>query len=254
MGVDAPMPRKANGLFSVANVFAAPRETFETLRIAPMWRWAFLIGVILFFAGTMLALPAGRHASIATIQRMEHTSPFFANMSEAQKQQALVNAGKTTSITYIFAIVRGALTFLVMALCNAAILLVFNAAGKGQGDFKRFWCGSMYVAVPTIGIGSIVLGIICFVRGPDSFNTTADIFRAMPSLATIAPNVTGAATSFLATINPFTIWGLFLNATLLMTVARTSKRLSYTAGIVIMLLTAVMQAAVSSAAHGFGLG
>lgn len=254
MGVDAPMPRKANGLFSLANVFTTPREAFEGLRITPTWGWAFLVGIILLFVGAMLALPAGHHASVMTIQKMEQTSPIFSNMSDAQKQQAVVNAGKTTPLSYVFAILQAVITLLIAALLNAVVLLIFNAAAKGQGDFKRFWCGSMNIAVPTLGLGSIVVGIICLARGAETFNSTADIFHAMPSLAMLVPNATGAAAGFLTAINPFTIWGLFLNAALLLVLARTSKGVAYSAGVVILVLTALVQAGAASVAHGFGLG
>ena len=36
---------KANGLSTLLNVIAAPKEAFETLKVAPTWGWAMIVAI-----------------------------------------------------------------------------------------------------------------------------------------------------------------------------------------------------------------
>lgn len=239
---------KANGLSTVINTIAAPSEAFETLRVAPTWGWALVIAIVLLVIGTFLQGPAARHAGTAQVQQMMSTSSFFANLTPAQKQAAIARAGQPSPWPYVGQVV--ALFFIVFL--NTIMTLIGNVVGKGQADFKRLWAGSMNIAVPTFAIGSIVVGIITTLRGPDAFNSSADIARAMPSLAYLAPHASPALSAFLIGISVFSLWGMFLNATMLRVTARVSPGVAWTFAILITLLGALVAAGLFGAAHNAG--
>ncbi|HEY8298609.1 MAG TPA: YIP1 family protein [Candidatus Baltobacteraceae bacterium] len=249
MGVQAVEPRKANGLATALNVIASPKEAFETLRDIPMWGWAFIIAIVLGLIGMLLEGPASRHASVAFLAHMQQTNPTFAAMSDAVKQKQLHDAANPPAWQQIFGFVTLICVTLITALLNAVLLLIGNAIGRGQADFKRLWCASMNIAVPTIGIAAVVLGLITLLRGADSFNSIGDLAHALPGLGMLAPGITGLLGGFLSAITIFSIWGLFLNAGALQIIARTSKGLAYGVAIVILVLGALMQGASAALFH-----
>ncbi|HEY8312626.1 MAG TPA: YIP1 family protein [Candidatus Baltobacteraceae bacterium] len=234
---------------TVVDVIAAPKAAFERLRDVPMWGWAFIITIVLALIGTILEGPATRHASVAFLAHMQQTNPIFAGLSDAKKQQMLANAAHPPVWQQAIGWVQIVIVILVTVLLNSVVLLVGNAAGKGQADFKRLWCASMNIAVPTLGIGLIVWGAITLARGADSFNSIADVSRAMPSIGTLVPTAQGALAGFLGAISIFTIWGMFLNAAALMIVARVSKGLAYGVAVAILVLGALLQAGAASLFH-----
>jgi len=239
---------KASGLSTVVNTVAAPSEAFETLRAAPTWGWACLIAIILLAIGTYLQGPATRHAGVVQTQHMMATSSIFANLTPEQKQAAITRAGQASPWAYLFI----AVTLFLIVLLNTVMTLIANAVGKGQADFKRLWAGSMNIAVPTVGLGAIVLGIITTLRGADSFNSSIDVASATPSLAYIMPHGSPGVTVFLAGFSIFTLWGLFLNATMLRVTAKTSPAVAYTFAALITVLGALLAAGLVAMAHKSG--
>lgn len=239
-----------NGLATAVNTVAAPPEAFEALRVAPTWGWALLLTAVLMIAGAYLQGPATRHASAATTAQMMNRSSLFANMTAAQKQQAVERAGRASPFTYVFVLV----TLFLAVLFNTIVMLVGNAAGRGEADFKRLWAGSVNIALPTLGLGSVVMGAIMTIRGPDAFNSTADIMRAMPGLAMLASNAPITTVALLSGISIFTLWGLYLNATMLRVMARTSSGIAYTFAAIVTLLGCALAASGAAVAHGFGMG
>lgn len=239
---------KANGLTTVVNTIASPGEAFETIRVAPTWGWACLVAIVLLFIGTFLQGPAARHAGVLSAQHMVNTSSLFANMTAAKKQEIVANAGKPSVAAYFFI----AAALFIVVFFNTLFTLIGNAVGKGQADFKRLWAGSMNIAVPTFALGSVVVGIITMLRGPDAFNSTADIARAMPSLAYLMPGASPGLAAFLSGISIFSLWGMFLNATMLRVTARTTAGVAWTFAIIILVLGAALAAAAVGAAHNAG--
>jgi hypothetical protein len=250
MSTTVPVAAKANGLTTALNTIAAPGEAFETLSVAPAWGWALVLTLVFMLAGVYLQGPAARHAGMAAVQHMVTTSSLFANATQAQKNQAIAKAGKPNAFTYVFPVV----TVFLAALFNTIVLLVGNAVGGGKADFKRLWCGSVNIAFPTLGIGAVVLGAILTLRGPDSFNGTGDLFAAMPSLAWIAPHASGALLAFLSAISIFALWGLFLNATMLRVMAKTSAGIAYGFATLVMLLGALIAGGFGALGAAFGTG
>src|SRR5438270_13606680 len=110
------------------------------------------------------------------MQQTMATSTFFANMSAEAKARAIARARQPNVGGYLFV----PIILLIAAFVNAVILLIGNAVGRGQADFKRLFAGSVNIAVPTFGIGSVGRGFIVMLRGHDSFNSTIDDLRAIP--------------------------------------------------------------------------
>lgn len=239
---------KANGLSTVVNTIAAPSDAFETLRVAPTWGWACLIAIVLLAIGTFLQGPAARHAGVIQTQQMMATSAFFANLTPEKKAEIVARAGQPSVVPYLFI----AVILFAIVLFNTLFTLIGNAVGKGQADFKRLWAGSMNIAVPTFALGSVVTGIITTLRGPDAFSSSMDVARSIPSLAYLAPHASGGTVAFLAGISIFSLWGLFLNATMLRVTGRTSAGVAWTFAALITLLGALVAGGITGAAHNAG--
>ena len=249
MGVDVPVAPKASGLSTVLNVIAAPREAFAALRLVPTWGWAFIIAAILMIAGTALEAPAARHVGVAQIQRMQATNPMFAQMSD-QKKQAMIDRARKPSIVGLF---FAPVILLLFVLLNTVFMLVGNAVGRGSADFKRLWSGSMNIAVPTVGLGALVTGLIVMLRGADTFGSQTEMMRAMPGLGMLPLGGSPALTTMLATISIFSVWGLFLNATMLQTTAGTSKGVAWGFAALVLVLAALASGGFAMVGQNFGV-
>lgn len=219
MGVSAPAAAKANGLSTVLNVIAAPREAFQTLRVAPMWGWAFVVAAVLAMIGQYLATPATIHAMQASWPAQVAANPRMAAMTPAQQQNALTMG--IAFVRWVWLITP--ITVLAVALLQTVIMLVFRAAGKGEATFKQLWCASMNVAVIGTGVYGLLSGLIAVVRGAASYGSMADALRAMPSLAWLIPGAPIKTTAFLAAFNVVSIWGAIVLAIAMMYVAKVSK-------------------------------
>jgi len=237
MGVSAPAAAKTSGLSTVVDTIAAPTDAFERLRTMPTWGWALIVAIAFMLIGTVLQLPAQHHAATAQIQRMVD-GPLFAKATAEQKQHAVANAGKTNVFTFLAPI----LGLFVAVFLNTLFMLIGNVAGRGQADFKRLWCGSMNIAVPTLGLGAVVLGVIATIRGADSFGSSLALAQAVPSLGMLVPHGSPMLVAFFSAISVFSLWGLFLNATMLRVTAKTSPAIAYTFAILVLLLGALFAA------------
>ncbi|MBV9270300.1 MAG: hypothetical protein JO165_04345 [Candidatus Eremiobacteraeota bacterium] len=242
MGVEVQTTQSSSGLATVLDTVAAPKTAFERLREQPTWGWAFLIAFVLMILGAILTAPAQQHVQYATLQRNINTSPFYKSLSDAKKADILNSARNPSIVSRIVGYVVVGITLLLIALFNTIVVLIGNAAGRGDGNFKRYWCGSMNMAVPTIALGSVVAGIIAMIRGPESFSTSAELTRAVPSLGSFI-HPSPAATAFFSAISVFSLWGLYLNATQ-MGVNRVSKGVAWATAIVILLAGAALYGGV----------
>ena len=219
MGASAPVASKANGLTTVVNVITAPREAFETLRIAPTWGWAFLVACVLVMIGQYLATPAVVHAVQATFPQQIASNPALAGMSPEKQQQALNTSLAIVRLGWLWS----PITVLIGSLIVTVIMLIFKAAGGGDASFKQLWCASVNVAVVTAGLSGLVNGLIALVRGPAAYNSTSDAYMAMPSLAWLAPHAGIKLLAFLSPFSIFGLWGAVLIAMAMIYVAKTSK-------------------------------
>lgn len=234
MELDSPAP-PASGLKTALDVVIAPKDAFVQLRSAPTWGWALLIAALLLIAGYFLQRPAQLHAAVGTTQHMMATNSIFSNMTDAQKQKAIDQAGHPSPIQTVLGLIFTPVTLLVAVLCNSVVLLVGNALARGKADFLRLWAGSMNVAIPTFGINYVVVGVMCLVLGADHFQTGADIIRLAPNVAMLAPGVTGFLGGFLVGINVFTLWGFALNVAMMRVMAGVNGAAAWIAPLVVLL-------------------
>ena len=250
MGVSAPVAfDKANGISTAVNTIAAPNEAFDTLAVAPTWGWALLIAIVLMLVGTYIEAPAARHTAVATTQRMVQNNPYFATQSAEQKQKLIDRAGKPSLFSYVMPIV----VLFIAVLLNTLFMQIGNAVGKGKATFKTLWAGSMNIAVPTIGVSLLVTGIITMLRGAGSFSTQGDLARAVPGLAMLAPHSAPAVGGFLAAITLFSLWGAFLNSTMLQRMGKVSPAIAWTFAAIVLLLGGAIGATAALIGAKFGM-
>jgi hypothetical protein len=233
MSVSAPVANKANGLTTVINVITSPKEAFETLRIAPTWGWALLIAVVLMAIGQYLATPATIHAVQTSFPQQIASNPQLAGMAPEQQQRALNMSVSVVRFVWIFT----PIWVLLGALVATIVMIVFKAIGRGDAGFKQLWCAAMNIAVVSAGIYSLIAGLIALVRGPATYNSTMDAYRAVPGLTWLAPHAGIKTIAFLSAFNVIGIWAAVLVAMALMYVAKTSKATGTICAIVMLCVT-----------------
>lgn len=219
MSASMPSAVKANGFSTVLDVITSPTKAFETLRAVPMWGWAYIVTAVLCMIGQYLGAPAIAHALQAGWPAQIAANPKLAAMTPEQQQQGLKFA--LVGIQWAWLIVP--VIALLAALLQTIIMMIFKAAGRSDATFKQLWCAAMNTMVVGFGLYSIVNGLIIMVRGPQSFNSTMDTMRAMPSLAWFAPAANVKLAAFLAAFNVMSIWGAVLLALAMIHVARVSR-------------------------------
>ncbi len=139
--------------------------------------------------GAYLEGPGSRHATVA------RDAAKFLEEHDLRKRSggaAAADTGKRRQSRRPVAISFRQSILFIAVLLNTVFMLIGNAIGRGSADFKRLWCGSMNIAVPTIGLSAVILGVIMMLRGADSFNTTLDTMRAIPSLGTFVSSTNAA--------------------------------------------------------------
>ncbi|MEO6913003.1 MAG: YIP1 family protein [Candidatus Baltobacteraceae bacterium] len=245
MTVDTPLQIKRSGLVTVLDTIVSPSEAFETLREVPMWGWAFIVAIVLMIVAALLERQASAHAGYILMQQMIAHNSTMAQMPDAKKQQMLANAANPPLWQMLFGFIVIPVILLLIVTVQTVILVIGNAVGKGQASFKQLWCALMNIAVASAGIGGLVIGIIALVRGPNGYNSIADIQNSLPSLAFLSFGNSGALSTFLAQVNPFSVWGAVLSAIAMLIIAKTSKVISFIFPILILLLGGGIAAGLS---------
>jgi hypothetical protein len=239
MSQDFTTAPKSSGLTILWDVIVAPRSAFAALRERPQWLWAFVITSVLGMIGAVLAIPAGQHMMTAMFQQMAQTNPQIAQMTPEKQQQVLGIQLAIQKFTWAYYPV----IVLVAALVTALVMLIFNAIGGGDGNFKRFFALAMNIAVIGFGIAYFLVGLIAYLRGPDAFSTPRDLLGAIPSLAWIAPGASAKVASLLGAFNPFTIWSFVLIALGMREAANVKPAMAWIGAVVIVFGGALVGAA-----------
>lgn len=202
MAADSSEVQKGNGLTTLVDTIISPKDAFERLAISPTWGWALIVSLVLPIVAYYFMVPAIEHGMIGDLAKQAATNPGLAQMSPERRAKFASYA------PYFAAFVPIAILFFV--LLQTVIMTIFNAIGKGQANFGKLWAAAMNICV-IYGIGQIVAAVVVVLRGPDSFNTNAEVQRALPSLALLAPpGGDPHLLAFLATINPIVIWSVVL--------------------------------------------
>ena len=237
---EATVPRRS-GLLNVADIIVAPNAAFDRLRIVPVWGWAFLAASALGIAGALLAMPATQHALQTSLPAQLAASPNIARLPADKQSAAIANATSMvitfTRISFLFVPVF----MLIASLVQALVMLVANAAGRGDGTFRKFFALSVTVAVVGSGLYTLLNGAILAVRGADAFDNPAAL-QALPGLALLAPGTTGAVHGFLSGFNVVFLWASALLAFGMIRVARIPRVTAWSTAALILLGTAALYA------------
>jgi len=231
-------PSSRSGLQTALDVIVAPKAAFLALREVPTWGWAFLVAAVLAVVGSIVTGPAIGHAMATEMPAKLAASPQFAQMPADQRDAAIARTVGFFVTFAKFSFIIVIVGILVSGLIQALIMLIANAIGKGDGNFKKFWALSINVSVVGSGVASIVLMIIVLIRGADSFNSTVDIAGSVPSLALVAPGAGKTLATFLGTINIFNIWTAVLLAMGMGTVARIPRGVAVTFAVLMLVAAA----------------
>jgi hypothetical protein len=225
-----------------------PNAAFESIRIAPAWGWALTALCVLTVAGYAMERPAALHAAVGTIEHMLATSTMFSSLTDAQKQAMVDAAEHPTPIQSVVGAAQVIAVYAIGILFNTSILLAGNAIGEGTANFRRLWAGSVNIAVPTLGLSAVVLGVIALMRGAASFHTTSDLINALPNLGWAFPGLHGRTAGFFAALNVFLIWGLFLNIAMMRKTAQVRGMIAWVFPLLITLVGALLSGMLSAAA------
>ncbi|HEV3155338.1 MAG TPA: YIP1 family protein [Candidatus Baltobacteraceae bacterium] len=239
MGVSTPAAPKVNGATTAFNVIVAPREAFETLRTAPTWGWALLIAFVLTAIGQYLVTPATIHAVQASWPAQVAANPSLAGMTPEQQQRALNVSVSFIRWAWIFSII----SLFIGCFVTTIVMVIFKAIGRGDAGFKQLWCAAVNISIVSFGVYSILAGLVAMVRGAASYNSTADAYRAIPSLAWLVPGAGLKTVAFLAAFNVTGIWSAVLISMALIYVARTSKGVAAACGVAVLVVSGALLAA-----------
>ncbi|MEO9264011.1 MAG: YIP1 family protein [Candidatus Baltobacteraceae bacterium] len=239
MAVDPTPAPSANGLKTLIDTIVSPKEAFESIRTFPTWGLALAITIVLSALGSYLMIPAFQHAFTSSWPEMLAKDPRLAQMSADQQQSFVSMNLKIFNFAWLFSIVAVP----VYCLIEAVVMLIFNAIGRGDGTFGKFFAASCNIAVPAAGLSTIVAALIVTLRGAQSFESIPAVQSAMPSLALLAPAGNAKLTAFFTAINPFTIWAVALSIAAMLIVGRVPKLQAWLAGIVMFLIPALLAVA-----------
>lgn len=225
-------PPSANAFKTIVDTIVAPSEAFQAIRSNPTWGWALTIAILLAAISAFLMVPAFLHATISGYPAMIAQNPQLAQMTPAQQQMGLTMSEKFLPFSWVFVIFGIAISVLV----SAAIMTLFNALGKGEGSFAKYWAAAANIAVPIAGLGSVITLVIVLARGVSSFSSMVSVQAAMPSLALLAPGASTKLMAFLVAFTPFSIWGAALVVIAMLTIGRVPKMQAWLAGIIMLLI------------------
>lgn len=222
------------GLFIVADTLIAPSDAFEKIRSTPSWIWAYLIALVLVAVGSLLIEPGMKHAMQAGLPAQLAAMPSIASLPPAEQQAQIARIVSMqmafASFSWLMAIV--AIPF--VALIQTLVMLLANRIGGGDGTFRRFWSLAMNVAVPG-AIGVLLLGIIDYIRGTESFAHMTDLSAGMPSLGMLVPGGSPFVHGLLGAVTVIVLWQTILAGFGMIGVARIAKPVAWsTAGVFLL--------------------
>jgi hypothetical protein len=220
----------------MVDTIISPKEAFESIRETPTWGWALLIAIVLAAAGSYFTTPAVVH--VITTNPASLFGAQAATMTPDDMAKAAGFAAKFSAYNFIFVII----IFPIVCLIESLIMLLFNALGKGEGNFVKYFAAQCNIAV-IAALGAIVNAVIVTVRGSDSFNTMRDVQFAVPSLAMLAPGGGAKLITFLGIITPFSLWATGLAIFAMLTIGRVPKLQAWLTGAVLLLVPALLAAA-----------
>jgi len=230
MGVDTPA--RPNGFKVALDTILAPKEAFEAIRTAPTWFIALAITIVVTMIGSYLQVPATAHALAADWPNQVAKSPGLAGMTSDQQQAALASAQKIIG----FGFISWLIIVPFFTLVSTIVMAIFNALGRGEGSFGKYWAAACNIGLVGLGISFVILTAIVLVRGADSFNSPAELQRAIPSLAMLAPGSSPKLLALLYAFNPMALWSSWLTVVAMQVIGRVPSLQAWLAGITMFLI------------------
>lgn len=224
--------QKPNGLKTALDTIISPKDAFEAIRNAPTWFWAFLISIIVAMICSYLIGPASQHALAADWPNQVAKSPQLSSMTPEQQQSALAMGQKFSSFAFIIMLIAVPIGNLI----SASIMTMYNALGRGDGSFGKYWAASCNIGVVSWALYSIVLAVVVMARGADSFASPQAVQQAVPSLAMLVPATSAKLATALYWLNPITLWGLILIVVAMQVVGRVPKVQAWLTAITMLVL------------------
>lgn len=229
---------KTSGLTTALDTIIAPKEAFERLRTAPTWGWALLLVIACYAIASYLMTPALIHGTQADWPRQVAADPRLAQLTPDQQRQGLEIGLKFVQFSWLFA----PIVVLFVIVIQAVFMLIFKAVGRGDGSFRTLWSAATNIQLPALGINALVTAAIVLLRGADTFNSTAEIQTAMPSLGLLVDPSSVKLHAFLSAFNPFTLWGCGLTILAMIVAARVGRVWAWATGIASLLVSAALVA------------
>ena len=190
----------------LAATLIAPEDAFAAIRERPLWVWAMLVTLVLASLGSWLGTPALRHMIEVTMTAQLANDPHIASLPPdraAAETQRLVAAGaRMANYSWMFSIV----VVPIVVLVESTILFLIRSLVRSQASFAQLFSLTMHVQFISIGIGSIVLGIVVALHPASSFRTQGDFISSIPTAAWLFPGAPLKMTTALSSLSPFTIW------------------------------------------------
>uniref|UniRef100_E6Q1R1 Yip1 domain-containing protein n=1 Tax=mine drainage metagenome TaxID=410659 RepID=E6Q1R1_9ZZZZ len=226
----APPPQENAGLTSLIETIVAPASAFDRLAEKQTWGWAFIASSVLTAVG---ALASGRYLSQLM---MEHK---VAAATTPQQAAAAANIGKLIEKFSTFRSLAAPLEILWLILVVTVILFIFNAIFGGKATFKQLWCAAMNASI-VVAVGALLGSIAMVLRGADSATNLVDFYRDTITLAAVIPTANVKVLGFLASISPFALWQIWLNALIMQRIARLAAPKAWAAALAVFFLPLVL--------------
>jgi hypothetical protein len=193
-------------------------------------------------AGALMFAPALIHAAETTLPAKLAAMPQIAKLPPDQQQSAIALQMNITRAIFRFFWVFVIIQIFLGGLVQGVAMLIANAAGHGNGSFRKYFALSVTVAVVGVGLAFFIDGVIVAIRGANSFESQISVTGAVPSLALIAPGAGKALLGFLTALNIFNLWATALLALGMQRIGRIPAAIAWTTAIVLLLLTALFAA------------
>jgi hypothetical protein len=234
--------RRRSSFANIVDIVIDPSAAFARLRDVPTWGWAFVVATLLGIAGFLLMEPASVHAFDKSMPAVYAATPQIAKLPADQQSKVIAQYMSFGRVFVQLSWIATPVIFLIASLISALVMLIGNAIGHGDGSFKKFFALSMLIAVIG-GLGLLVAGLIAVVRGPDSFETTGSVQRALPNLAMLVPNASHKVETFLGTMTIAALWSTVLTALGMIALARVSRPVAWTVAVLMLVIPAAFAAA-----------
>jgi len=230
---------------TLANIFFEPERTFESLRERPRFLVAGLILIALALGITALVMMKVDFTEFITNQIT--SGPNSAQMSDAQKQQAL--AFWSGPLGAVFVYVMPVVASIVLVAAGAGLYLLAALAMGGRLRYKQALAVWVYSSFPPAVLGSLVAVVLLFVKAKEDI----DLGRSGAGLAVsnlgalLGKDSSPALRAALGWFDVFTFYGIFLAALGLRKVAKLSSASAWTIVIVFWLVAMLFSAGWAAA-------